>query len=267
MTRLKTGLFAVVTAILIAHAETGAQTPAAFAAYHSVCGQEGAKVIADIQREIRAAQNQAPWTPAQERQRIESDFKEANTAGAEQLARFDDAFQEIWKEATDFIQRPEMILAACAVTVAKSWNAGIRDIPTLKQKWAEARYAKYKIPGSPAVAITTPAAPAAPSAPAAAPPEGSGPVDCVRLGDREGVFKNVCDFPVYFTYCGVNPPPGSWTARCDEQSKWGLDGIAANGIQAGFTRAETIHMFACKKPKTPKDVKFIPGKGLWGTCK
>ena len=34
-----------------------------------------------------------------------------------------------------------------------------------------------------------------------------------------------------------------------------------------FTGAETIYMFACRKPKTPKELTFIPGKGLHGTCK
>jgi hypothetical protein len=139
------------------------------------------------------------------------------------------------------------------------------------------------VSGAPRPAPSAPAAssrpPASPAATKPAPPaafgvsatatdlSGEGPVDCVRVEKKGGPFTNVCDFPVYFTYCGMNHDKDAWGAECDQHKTFGLDGIAAKGTTGGFTRAETIYMFACRKPKTPKEVEFIPGKGLHGYCK
>jgi hypothetical protein len=73
---------------------------------------------------------------------------------------------------------------------------------------------------------------------------------------------------VYLSYCGMGIHKDSWTAPCDDpKNTFGLDGIAARGFSGAFTRADQVYWFACKKPKTPKGLKFIPGKGLYGTCR
>ena len=119
------------------------------------------------------------------------------------------------------------------------------------------------------------AAPASPSGRAAAvdeggdadgPPSSSNPFTCVRV-EKPGQFRNRCPFPVYFTYCGVNPEEGSSISDCTQQKMTGLLGAAAGGIQGGFTRAEEVYMFACEKPEIPTDVKYVPGKGLRGSCR
>jgi len=92
------------------------------------------------------------------------------------------------------------------------------------------------------------------------------PVACVRLDDQPGAFRNDCDFDVYFTYCGVNPEEGSSVDECSKQS-YGLLGIAKHGVQGGFTRAEQIFVFACRKPLIPNEVEYRAGEGLYGYCK
>lgn len=270
-----TFFIALASVLLAAGTPAAAQPEPALAAFRTVCAQERGRLISDLRQEIKAAQ-QPTWTAAEEAQRLENDFKEAFGLPAEKLHEFDEAFAELWKDATDFIQKPGWLLAACAVTAVRNWNAGVRDVAQLTQKWATARqaYTSGRSPYAPAAG--TPIAKAAPPQPAQPAktegPSASMPVDCVRLNDADtvsdyGSFKNVCDFPVYFTYCGLNPKPGSWVADCNKGG-FGLDGIAERGIQGGFTRsAEMIYMFACQKPKTPKDVRFIPGKGLYGSCK
>jgi hypothetical protein len=149
----------------------------------------------------------------------------------------------------------------CAIATIDAWKEGVRDPAQLRAKWRPFP-AGYRSGAAPAVST-----PIAKNPPAEDPAE-SMPVDCVRLNDTPGSFKNICDFPVYYTYCGINPKPGSWTGACDDpNNKLGLDGIAAHAVQGAFTSAERMYWFACKKPKTPKDVKFIAGKGLYGTCK
>jgi hypothetical protein len=266
-----TGCAAALTAVVIVQAHAGAQvagTP--FEANRIVCAEEGAKVISDLRKEIAAAQ-QPTWTAAQERERQESDLKEALNDPSVR-ARFKEVFPELWNQATDFIEKPELVLAACAITLADAWDAGVRAVPQLKQRWAEAQYTTYKLPGASAPASSFggsggSSGSRASSAPATSEdPSGSDPVDCVSPNDTPGSFRNRCDFDVYFTYCGVNPEEGSWVAECSKQ-KFGLLDIAAGGVQAAFTRAETLYVFACRSPKTPKEVEFVSGNGLRGFCR
>ena len=121
---------------------------------------------------------------------------------------------------------------------------------------------------------STPASPSAPSAPTIMDPYAGHPVDCVRIADTPagsyGAFQNVCDFPVNFSYCAYNPKQGAWSEhfKCNaDGSTLGFDGIAARGLQAAHIKdAEKVHWFACRKPKTPHNVKFN-GKELVGSCK
>lgn len=259
MRRVTTAIAAALAAGFILQTQAGAQVAASpFDANRIVCADEGARLIGDLRKEIAAA-GQRTWTADQERERLESDLRTV-LDDREAGSKFTAIFPDLWKDATDFIQKPELVVAACAVTLADAWDAGVRDVARLKQRWAEARYATYKLPGA-----------AVPSAPATGDdPSASDPVDCVRLEEREegrnAAFRNTCDFDVYFTYCGINPEADSRIADCHKQ-QFGLIDVAARGVQGGFTRgADKLYLFECRSPKTPKEVEFA-GNGIRGFCR
>ena len=247
-----------IVATLLPHAVRQQISP--LEASRRVCAGESSAYIAELRKELIRTRQPA-WTAHEEAAKVDAllDMPYSDPDGRK---KFDEEFRREAANLKEDIDKAVTWLVACGVTVANNWEAGVRDVARIRQRWAEAK-PRYSLPAS------APSATAAPIAkPAPEDPYASAPVDCVRLNDTPGSFKNVCDFPVYFTYCGINPHPESWVARCDDpNNKMGLDGIAANGVQGGFTRAETMHWFACRKPKTPKDVKFIPGKGLYGSCK
>ena len=282
MRLLRTGFAAAVVALLIAQAHVTAQqawdslsheakkksVAAGDAALFKACGPEINAMVADARKQGATVKDaDVPgaiaesitnwWWAEGATSGIREEYK--NTARRKNEGEINYAFTQ------------------CAIAVIDAWQAGVRDVARLRAKYSSTPIAPSASRPAPPPAASKPSAPAA-SKPAAPPartpasnasedPYAGAPVDCVRLGDKPGVFKNVCNFDVYFTYCGVNPGKDSWVADCsDPKQSFGLIDIGAGGVQGGFTRAEKIYTFDCKSPKTPASVKFT-GKALFGTCR
>jgi hypothetical protein len=127
MRLLETGLAAVLGATMIATltARVSAQAAAEFEAYRTVCAQQGAAFMSDLREELKA-RSQPAWTAADERKRLDSYLRDA-AANADQRKEFESAFAEVWGQSTDFMERTELLVGACAVTVANAWDAGVRE--------------------------------------------------------------------------------------------------------------------------------------------
>lgn len=111
-----------------------------------------------------------------------------------------------------------------------------------------------------------PAFPAKPADPDAAPIEG-----CVKIDEQPAGwvgFKNVCDFPVSFTYCADTPKKGSASEAVDcATQKFAVDSIAARGARrAPINDADGAFWYACRSPRMPIGSTF-DGTDLTGTCK
>lgn len=284
MRLLGTGGAAALVAVAIVQLHAAAQAPTPRAAYRIVCQAEADGFMSRMRRE-RAAREQPVWTAAEEREYLDGllDGAVADPAGRREVNA---QFSESWKVAEEMqspFRKAMLRLSACAITLADGWEAGERTVAQLTQRWAEAQSTKYKLPDAASAPDAAQAPRPSPLEPDAAPapqpsvpapvedsyaedPYADNPVDCVRPADAPGTFKNVCDFPVYFRYCGVNPEKDSGVGECSKPPFAVLD-ISARGVQAGFTRAKRIYTLDCKSPKTPQDVEYVVGNGLRGTCK
>ena len=78
---------------------------------------------------------------------------------------------------------------------------------------------------------------------------------CIKTKGQK--VLNTCDFNVEVVFCAVNPDPNSKHAfemangfDCARNSK-GMWGISANDALMGVFTAESVNVFACKKPSLP----------------
>ncbi|PJD90419.1 MAG: hypothetical protein CTY12_09110 [Methylotenera sp.] len=93
---------------------------------------------------------------------------------------------------------------------------------------------------------------------------------CIKTKGRK--VLNTCDFDIEVVFCAENPDPNSKHAfemangfDCARDSK-GMWGISANSALMGVFTAESVSVFACKKPSLPGAEYDHQKKTLVGRC-
>lgn len=88
-------------------------------------------------------------------------------------------------------------------------------------------------------------------------------------GGGFGAIENKCGFPINYTFCNLNPRPGSWSEAFDcSQGKLGSWHVGANGKSSAHTAgAERVYMFACRAPADTRKTTYQLGRGIIGECR
>jgi hypothetical protein len=88
---------------------------------------------------------------------------------------------------------------------------------------------------------------------------------------------NDCPFSVEYTYCVERPVKGSWSEsfECGKSGGSWQVGPGPGKKSIMHTAGARVHWYACKyrsagaaKPDgvSPKDTKYVPGRGIVGRC-
>lgn len=88
-------------------------------------------------------------------------------------------------------------------------------------------------------------------------------------GGGFGAIENKCGFPINYTFCNLNPRPGSWSEAFDcSQGKLGSWHVGANGKSSAHTAgAERVYMLACRAPADTRKTTYQLGRGIIGECR